>query len=94
MRAILVLAIAPVVIGFLASFLSRDARRASLIAACGSALFVALAIRITDADAAIGWFATLLVLPLPVACAIATVAFCVGRGDRRARGHDHHVVLS
>ena len=94
MRAVLVLAAAPVLIGLVASLVSSDARRASLLAACATGLFVSLAIRLTDADAAIGWLATLLVLPLPVACAIATVAFCVGRGERRSRGREHHAVLS
>ena len=93
MRAILVLAAAPMLIGIAASLFSRDARRATLIAALATATFVALATRIADADAAIGWLATLLVLPLPVACSIATVAFFVGRGERRSRGHDHRVMV-
>jgi len=93
MRAILVLAAAPMLIGIAASLLTQNARRASLLAALGSVVFVAVATNIRDADAVIGWLATLLVLPLPVACSIATVAFFVGRGVRPSRRHDHRAMV-
>ena len=82
MRAILVLAIVPMLIGLAASLVAREARHASLVAGAASAVFVFIATRIADADFAIGWLATLLVLPLPVAFTIATVAFCSGRSPR------------
>ena len=79
MRAILVLAIVPILIGLAASLVTREARHASLVAGAASAAFVFIATRIADADMVIGWLATLLVLPLPIAFTIATVAFLSGR---------------
>ena len=89
MRAVIVFALVPMLIGFAAAWVIREVKPAFLVAAIASIMFVFTAARVDDSEFAIGWLASLLVLPLPVACAIATVAFFAGRGTRhRHRGEN------
>ncbi len=88
MRPLLTLAVLPMLIGMAAAMLARETRTASLLAAALSACVVFVATRVTDADAGIGWLATLLVLPLPIAFALATVAFLSGRSAAHRHPHD------
>ena len=85
MRAVIVFAMVPMLIGFAASRLIPEVRRAFLVSALSVIVFIFIAAHVDDADAAIGWLASLLVLPLPVACAIATVAFFAGRHERHVK---------
>ena len=82
MRAILVLAVVPVLIGAAAWWSAREPRNGSLAAAIVTTLFLFIAAHVNDTDMALGWVATLLVLPLPIAFAVATVAFLSGRLGR------------
>ena len=84
---VLVLVLLPVAIGALAEIAFRDARRASLAAAVGAALAVVVAVQMLDRDEGWIWVAGLLVSPLPIALAIATVLFWYGRTTKRARRH-------
>ena len=87
MRAILVLAVIPVLIGAAAWLSTREPRTASLGAAIATTAFLFVAAHVDGADMALGWVATLLVLPLPIAFTIATVTFLAGRLGRPRHGH-------
>ena len=82
MRAILFLAVVPVLIGGAAWLSAREPKAGSLGAAIATTLFLFIAAHVEGADMALGWVATLLVLPLPIAFAVATVAFLSGRLGR------------
>ena len=82
MRAIVVLAIVPVLIGVAAWFATREPRGASLGAAVATTVFLFLAAQVTGAEMPLGWVATFLMLPLPIAFTIATVTFLAGRLGR------------
>lgn len=88
MRPLITLAVLPMLIGVVATLVTPETKTASLIAAIASGCLVFVMTRISDADAAIGWLATLLVLPLPIACSIATVAFLSGRSPAHRHHHD------
>ena len=63
----------------------RDARRASLSAAIGSAIAVGVVVQMLDRNESWSWIAALLVSPLPIALAIGTVLFWYGRTTARRR---------
>jgi hypothetical protein len=90
MNALLVLVVAPVIVGILAELAFRDARRASLAATLGSALVVALSVQLLDSSAQWNWVAAVLVSPVPIAFAVATALLVYGhwQGGRRGRWHD------
>ena len=81
----LVLILLPVAIGVLAEAVFRDAKRASLVAAVGSAVAVGIAVQALDRNESWSWVAAALVSPLPVTFAVATVLFWYGRTTARRR---------
>ena len=83
----LVLILLPMAIGALAEIAFRDARRASLAAAVGAVLAVAIAVQALGRDESWSWVAAMLVSPLSIALAIATVLFWYGRTTKRVRRH-------
>jgi phosphate/sulfate permease len=82
---LVVLILLPMAVGALAEAVFRDAKRASLVAAFGAALGVGLAVQLLDRNESWSWVAALLVSPLPIALAIATVLFWYGRTTKRMR---------
>jgi hypothetical protein len=90
MKALLVLVVAPVLIGIAAELVFRDARKASLAATLGSALAVALSVQLLDSTARWSWVAAVLVSPVPIALAVATALLIYGhwQGGRHGRWHD------
>jgi len=82
---LLVLILLPMAVGALAEAVFRDAKRASLVAAVGAAAGVGVAVQALDRNESWSWVAALLVSPLPVALAIATVLFWYGRTTKRMR---------
>jgi hypothetical protein len=91
MKPLLVLVVAPVLIGIAAELAFRDARKASLAATLGSALVVALSVHYLDSTASWNWVAAVLVSPVPIAFSVATALLIYGhwQGGRRGRWHDH-----
>ena len=87
MEPFLVLVLLPVAIGALAEAAFRDAKRASLTAAVGSALAVIAAVQALDRNESWSWVAAALVSPLPIALAVGTVLFWYGRTTKRTN-HD------
>ena len=85
MEPLLVLILLPMAVGAFAEAVFRDAKRASLAAAAVSAVAVGLAVQVLDRNESWSWIAALLVSPLPIALAIATVLFWYGRTTKRIR---------
>ena len=85
MEPLVVLILLPMAVGALAEAAFRDAKRASLVAAVGTALAVGIAVQALDRNESWSWVAALLVSPLPIALAIATVLFWYGRTTKRSR---------
>ena len=85
MEPLLVLVVLPMLIGIVSEFAFRDARNASLAAALGTTAVVCLSVQVLDANATWTWLAALLVSPLPIACAVATVLFLYGHLQARPR---------
>ena len=83
----LVLILLPMAIGALAEIAFRDARRASLAAAVGAMLAVAATVQALNPEEGWYWIAAVLVSPLSIALAIATVLFWYGRTTKRVRRH-------
>ncbi len=78
-----VLLLLPVLIGLGSGMLSRDTRRASLVAvvACSAVVVAGVTIRVPEASW--NWLAAFLVLPLPIAVTLAMVLLWHGRESRR-----------
>ena len=87
MKALLLLLVLPVCIGYVSEMIFRDAKKASLAAAVGSALVVFLGVIVLDPDGGWNWVAAVLVSPLPVALGVVTVLFCYGRLQMRKSSH-------
>ena len=87
MKPLVILMVLPVVIGYASEMYFRDAKKASLAAALGSALAVFFGVIALDPAATWNWVAALLVSPLPIAFGVVTVLFCYGRLQMRRRGH-------
>ena len=87
MEALAVLVVFPVLIGIASQLMLRDARRSALTATVAAALLVAGCLMAGDPRGTWTWLATLLVLPLPIAFALAAVLLCHGRSQVR---HKHH----
>jgi len=89
MKALVLLLLLPVLIGFVSEMIFRDARRASFAAALGSALAVFLGVIVLDPAGTWNWIAALLVSPLPIALGVVTVLYCYGRLQMRKPGPRH-----
>ena len=89
MEPVLVLILLPVAIGALAEAAFRDAKRASIVAALGATLAVGVAVQALDRNESWSWIAAVLVSPLPIALAVATVLFWYGRTTVRRRTRRH-----
>src|SRR5262245_30436437 len=85
MEPLLVLVVLPVVIGILAEWAFRDTRHASVAATLGVALFVYGCLQFLDPGGTWNGLAAFLVLPLPIAFALAAVIVCYGRSQARRR---------
>jgi hypothetical protein len=83
MEPLIVLVLAPVVIGLTAELIFRDTRKASFAAALGCPAVIFLCLRLLDPDGALSWLAALLVSPLAIALSLATVLFSFGRARAR-----------
>lgn len=89
MEPLFVLVILPVLIGALAEAAFRDAKRASLAAATGTALAVVVAVQALDRNESWSWIAAVLVSPLPMSLAVGTALFWWGRTHSRRRRRSH-----
>ena len=85
MQPLVVLVLLPVLIGIAAELLFRDARKASCAAALCVALVVYLCLRAGDPGGTWNWLAAVLVMPLPIALALAAVVLLYGRAHGRRR---------
>ncbi len=85
MEPLLILVVLPVVIGAMSWMLFRDTTKASCAATAGSMLGIYLCLNALDREGSWSWLAALLVSPLPIAFALATVQFCYGRSQVRHR---------
>ncbi len=85
MEPLLVLFVLPVLIGLVSEWIFRDTRQASVAATVGCVLFVYVCLKALDPDGTWNWLAALLVLPLPIAFALAAVIACWGRSPARRR---------
>jgi uncharacterized membrane protein len=89
LEPLLVLVVAPALVGIAAECVFRDARRASLAAALGAVLVACACVQLLDPSATWTWLAALLVSPLPIAIAVATALFAYGHAQARRRGRRH-----
>ena len=89
MEPLFVLVILPVLIEALAEAAFRDAKRASLAAATGTALAVVVAVQALDRNESWSWIAAVLVSPLPMSLAVGTALFWWGRTHSRRRRRSH-----
>jgi hypothetical protein len=85
MEPLLILVVLPVLIGIASELAFRDARKASLAATLGTTLALCLSVWALESSAAWSWLAALLVSPLPIAFAVATVLFLYGHLQARRR---------
>ena len=85
MEPLVVLFVLPVLLGVASVALFRDTTRASCAATFASPLVVFGCLRALDPDGTWNWLATLLVAPLSIAFALATVMLCYGRSQVRKR---------
>jgi hypothetical protein len=91
LEPIVVLFLLPVLIGIGAELLWRDSKNASLTATLATAFAVFACLQVRIPEETWNWLAAFLVLPLPVAFALATVFICQGRvHTRRHRPHHEH----
>jgi hypothetical protein len=87
MRAFVVLFVLPVLIGIASERLFRDTTRATLAATLAAPAVMYLCLHVFDPTGTWNWLATLLVSPLVIALALASVLFCFGRPPKRRREH-------
>jgi hypothetical protein len=91
MEALVVLFLLPVLIGLGFGLLLRDTTKASLAATLSSPLVVYICLMTLDPDDTWNWLATLLVSPLVIAFALATILIRFGRSHMRKRSHENHI---
>ena len=85
MQPLLVLVLLPVVIGLACELVFRNARKASWAAIVGVALVIFVGLQAGDPDGTWNWLAALLVMPLPIALALAAVVLFDGRSQVKRR---------
>ena len=85
MRAFIVLFVLPVLIGIVSEKLFRDTTRATLAATLAAPAVMYLCLHTFDPTGTWNWLATLLVSPLVIALALASVLFCFGRPPKRGK---------
>ena len=85
MRAFVVLFVLPVLIGIASERLFRDTTRATLAATLAAPAVMYLCLHTFDPTGTWNWLATLLVSPLVIALALASVLFSFGRPPKRGR---------
>ena len=78
-----VLFLLPLLIGIGSELWLRNARRATLVATLGAIVAVVLCLELRDPGGTWNALAAFLVLPLPIAFALAAVLVCHGRARRR-----------
>jgi hypothetical protein len=83
LQPFVVLLLLPVMIGLASALWLRDARNASLVAALGSIVAIYTVLALLDPEGPWSGVAAFLVMPLPVASAVAAVLICYGRAHRR-----------
>ena len=90
MEPIAFLVLLPIVIGIVAELIFRDTTHATLAAATGTALALAISMWLLAPPELWTWLAVLLVSPLAIASALATVLIVYGRSQahRRRKRHD------
>jgi hypothetical protein len=90
MEPIAFLVVLPIVIGIVAELIFRDTTHATLAAAIGTAAALAVSMWLLAPPELWTWLAVLLVSPLAIASALATVLIVYGRSQahRRRRRHD------
>jgi uncharacterized membrane protein len=86
-----VLVVLPIAIGIVSELIFRDTTHASFAAALGTALVVFACLQLLAPAGMWNWFATLLISPLAIATALATVLILYGRKDARRRRKRHDV---
>lgn len=79
MQAFIVLFVFPVLIGLACQRLFSDTTKATFAATLAAPLVMYVCLHGLDPTGTWNWLATLLVSPLVIALALATVLFCFGR---------------
>ena len=87
MQAFIVIVVFPVLIGLACQRLFRDTIRATFAATLAAPAVMYVCLRGLDPTGTWNWLATLLVSPLVIALALATVLFCLGRTRLPKRRH-------
>lgn len=87
MEPLFVLFVLPVLVGVASELYFRDTTHASLTATLVAPCVVFICISARDPGGTWNWLATLLVSPLAIAIALATVLICFGRLHERERDH-------
>lgn len=85
MEPLVVLFVLPVLVGVASVAVFRDTTKASCVATFASPLAVLGCLISLDPDGTWNWLAALLVAPLTIAFALATVMFYYGRSQVRRR---------
>jgi len=85
LEPLVVLFLLPMLIGIGSELWLRNAKTASLVATLGAIVAVCLYLLLRDPGGAWNALAAFLVLPLPIAFALAAVLACHGRARRRHR---------
>ena len=83
MQPLAVLVVFPVLIGIASQLAFGDARKAACAAMFGAAIVVFGCLVASDPGGTWNWLAALLVMPLPIALALAAVVLCHGRSRVR-----------
>jgi len=85
MEPIAVLIVLPIVIGIVSELIFRDTTHATLAAAIGTAIALVVSMRLLAPSEWWTWLAVLLVSPLAIASALATVLIVYGRSQAHRR---------
>jgi ribose/xylose/arabinose/galactoside ABC-type transport system permease subunit len=85
MQPLLVLFVAPVFCGFLASLLFHRVRVAFFVATLAAPTLIFAVVKVMDPHEPWSAFATMLMSPLAIALAVITVFLCSGRKRVRSR---------
>ncbi len=90
MEPLAILFVLPALAGVTAEIVFRDARNASIAAVIASILIVCVGLKALGSAETWNWLAAILVLPLPIAFALAAVVVLYGRSHvpRRHRRRD------
>ncbi len=85
MKPLIILVLLPLAIGYASEHFTRHTRAAAIAATLVTSVVVLASVIVLDPAGTWNWFASLLVLPLPIALTLAAVQLAHGRA--RSRKH-------